>query len=72
MATPNNSPEMTFLEHLEELRWTLVRSAMAIAVGMTAAFIAKDFVFDKIVLVPKEPTFITCFLRFGSSNWYER
>ncbi len=50
---------MTFLEHLEELRWTLVRSAMAIAVGMTAAFIAKDFVFDKIVLVPKEPTFIT-------------
>ncbi|MEZ4740357.1 MAG: twin-arginine translocase subunit TatC [Flavobacteriales bacterium] len=50
---------MTFLEHLEELRWTLVRSAIAIAVGMLAAFIAKDFVFDHIILSAKEPSFIT-------------
>jgi len=50
---------MTFLEHLEELRWTLVRSAIAIAVCMVAAFIAKDFVFDRIVLAPKESSFIT-------------
>ena len=44
---------MTFLEHLEELRWTLVRSAIAIVVGMLAAFIAKDFVFDHVMLAPK-------------------
>lgn len=50
---------MTFLEHLEELRWTLVRSAIGIAVCMVAAFIAKDFVFDQIVLAPKEASFIT-------------
>lgn len=50
---------MTFLEHLEELRWTLVRSAIAVAVGMVVAFIAKDFVFDKIVLAPKEASFLT-------------
>jgi sec-independent protein translocase protein TatC len=50
---------MTFLEHLEELRWTLVRSAIAIAVCMVVAFIAKDFVFDTIVLAPKDASFIT-------------
>jgi len=50
---------MTFLEHLEELRWTIMRSAIAISVGMIAAFIAKDFVFDKIILAPREADFIT-------------
>lgn len=50
---------MTFLEHLEELRWTLVRSAIAIAVGMVACFIAKDFVFDQLILAPKDSSFIT-------------
>ena len=50
---------MTFLEHLEELRWTLVRSAIAIVVAMVAAFIAKDFLFDSVILAPKEPGFIT-------------
>lgn len=50
---------MTFLEHLEELRWTLVRSAIAIAVGMFACFFAKDLVFDHIILAPRESSFIT-------------
>ena len=50
---------MTFLEHLEELRWTLVRSAIAIVVAMLAAFMAKDFVFDQIILAPKHGGFIT-------------
>ena len=50
---------MTFLEHLEELRWTLVRSAIAIALCMVAAFIAKDLVFDRIVLAPRASSFIT-------------
>lgn len=59
LASPQAAHEMTFLEHLEELRWTLVRSAIGIAVCMVAAFIAKDFVFDQIVLAPKEASFIT-------------
>ncbi len=50
---------MTFLEHLEELRWTLMRSALAISVGMVACFIAKDFLFDSIILAPKDASFIT-------------
>ncbi|MBL7951967.1 MAG: twin-arginine translocase subunit TatC [Flavobacteriales bacterium] len=50
---------MTFLEHLEELRWTLVRSSIAIVLGMVGCFIAKDFVFDQVVLAPKDASFIT-------------
>ncbi len=50
---------MTFLEHLEELRWTLVRAAIAITVGMLGCFIAKDFLFDSIILAPKDASFIT-------------
>jgi sec-independent protein translocase protein TatC len=50
---------MTFLEHLEELRWTIVRSVAAIGVFMIAAFVARDFIFDQIVLAPKDPSFLT-------------
>jgi len=51
--------DMTFMEHLEELRWTLVRSVIAIVVCMLGAFLAKDLVFDSIVLAPKNASFIT-------------
>ncbi len=51
--------EMGFLEHLEELRWRLVKSAAAIMVFAVLAFIYKDIVFDGIILAPKDNTFIT-------------
>jgi len=51
--------EMSFLEHLEELRWHLIRSFAAIAVFSLLAFLAKDFVFGKIILGPSKPDFIT-------------
>lgn len=59
---------MTFLEHLEELRWTLMRSAIAVVLCMVAAFIAKDIVFDLIVLAPRGSSFITyrAFCAFGT------
>ncbi len=50
---------MSFWAHLEELRGHLVRSAIAIFLLAVAAFVAKDFVFDYIILAPKEPYFIT-------------
>lgn len=58
---------MTFLEHLEELRWTLVRSAIAVTVGFVLAFIFKGFVFEQVVLAAKDPRFITyrAFCRIG-------
>ena len=57
----SNSPEkeMSFLEHLEVMRWHLLRSITAIVILALVAFVFKDIVFDKIILAPKEPPFPT-------------
>ncbi|MDF1863773.1 MAG: twin-arginine translocase subunit TatC [Saprospiraceae bacterium] len=51
--------EMSFLEHLEELRWHLVRSIAAVFVIGIIVFLAKDFVFDKIIFAPRYDSFLT-------------
>ena len=51
--------EMSFLEHLEELRWHIIRSILAIVIFMIIAFIFKNFLFGTIILGPKSPDFIT-------------
>ena len=51
--------DMSFLGHLEVLRWTLVRSSLAIVAFGMIAFIMKDFIFNSILLAPKDPSFFT-------------
>lgn len=51
--------EMSFLDHLEELRWHLIRSTIAVLVISIIAFINKQIVFDQIIFGPKNPKFIT-------------
>jgi sec-independent protein translocase protein TatC len=51
--------EMSFLEHLEELRWHIIRSVLAIMFFMVIAFVFKTFIFDNIILAPKNPDFWT-------------
>jgi len=58
MAKKNMS-EMSFLDHLEELRWLLIRSTLAILVCATIAFFFSDFIFDQILFGPKNPDFVT-------------
>lgn len=60
--------EMTFLEHLEELRWHLVRAISSIFVFGIVVFMAKDFVFDKILFAPRYPDFLTYRAICGLSN----
>jgi len=55
--TKKNQDEMSFLEHLEILRWHILRSFVAIFIIAIAAFIFKDFIFGNIILAPKEPGF---------------
>ncbi|OYT16711.1 MAG: twin-arginine translocase subunit TatC [Bacteroidetes bacterium 4572_77] len=50
---------MSFWDHLRELRGHLVRSFVAIILLAIVAFINKDFVFNHIILAPKEADFIT-------------
>jgi sec-independent protein translocase protein TatC len=57
---PGNEPaEMTFLEHLEALRWHLVRVALAIVIFALLAFFNKEIIFDGIILAPKNADFWT-------------
>ncbi len=51
--------EMTFLEHLEELRWHLIRIFIAVVSGAVIAFMFKNVIFDNIILAPNNPGFIT-------------
>jgi sec-independent protein translocase protein TatC len=51
--------EMSFLEHLEALRWHIIRAVLAIAIMTVTAFIFKNLIFNKIILAPKNPDFFT-------------
>ncbi|MDP3360221.1 MAG: twin-arginine translocase subunit TatC [Lutibacter sp.] len=51
--------DMSFLDHVEELRWHLVRSSTAIFIFGIIAFLMKDFIFNKIIFAPKDASFIT-------------
>ncbi|MFC0875170.1 twin-arginine translocase subunit TatC [Saccharicrinis sp. FJH2] len=51
--------EMSFLDHLEELRWHIIRSLGALVVFAILAFLFKNIIFDKIILAPKMPEFWT-------------
>ncbi len=51
--------EMSFLDHLEVMRWHLLRSILAVVIMALVAFVFKEIVFDKIILAPKEPGFPT-------------
>ena len=48
MSTGNKS--MSFIDHLEELRWHLIRSLIAIFVFAIIAFISKGIIFGEIIL----------------------
>jgi len=58
--TSNNADgEMTFLQHLEELRWHIIRALVAVVAGAIIAFVFKNIIFDKVILAPNNPDFIT-------------
>jgi sec-independent protein translocase protein TatC len=56
---PPVEKEMSFFEHLEELRWHIVRSLIAIVVVGIGLFIFKDWYFSTILLGPTQPDFFS-------------
>lgn len=54
-----DSDNMSFLEHLEVLRWHLIRSAFAMVTMAMVAFLGKGILFDIIIFGPKQPDFFT-------------
>ena len=61
--------EMSFLDHLEDLRWHILRSFIAILIVGIGAFIFKDFIFDKIIFGPKDINFPTYKILCTISNF---
>lgn len=55
----NIEAEMSFFEHLEVLRWHIIRSVIAIVIFAILSFTFYDFVFDDIIMGPKKLDFWT-------------
>lgn len=51
--------EMGFLDHLEEFRWHLVRSLIAIILVSIGTFVGKKWIFDTLIFGPSKPDFFT-------------
>ena len=58
-ALPPVEKEMSFFDHLEELRWHIIRSMVAIVGVAIIIFLCKDFVFNTVLFGPKNPDFLS-------------
>ena len=61
---------MSFLDHLEDLRWHLIRIFIAIVVCGTVAFIFGTFIMDNIIMWPKKMSFPTYQWLCNISNFF--
>ena len=50
---------MSFIDHLEELRWHIIRAVLSILVFSIVAFFSKEIVFGVLILGPSKPDFWT-------------
>ena len=51
--------EMSFIDHLEALRWHIARSVVVWLVALIFVFFNIDWVFDKVIMAPSNPKFVT-------------
>lgn len=56
---PKEEKVMTFWDHLDELRWHIMRSLIAIVVLAIVAFFNREIIFDQIILAPSSSEFIS-------------
>ena len=61
--------EMSFLDHLEDLRWHLIRIITAVIIVATIAFIFSRFIFDEIIFAPLEMSFPTYDMLCRTANF---
>ncbi|MHB8339069.1 MAG: twin-arginine translocase subunit TatC [Ignavibacteriaceae bacterium] len=51
-STKKEEKEMTFLEHIEELRWRIIYSLIGVAIGALICWIFVDYLVDDVLLLP--------------------
>jgi len=52
IPTGEEPTEMSFFDHLEELRWRIIKAAIGVIIGMIVCWIFIDFIMDDIFLRP--------------------
>ncbi|TAF32398.1 MAG: twin-arginine translocase subunit TatC [Cytophagales bacterium] len=55
----SSEKDMPFLDHLEELRWHIIRALVGLLVVTVVAFTQADFLFGTVIFGPSRPDFIT-------------
>src|SRR5690606_6061017 len=55
----NLEAEMSFFDHLEILRWHIIRSVIAVAIFAVLAFSFYQVLFDNVIMGPKNADFWT-------------
>ena len=50
---------MSFIDHLEDLRWHVIRSVIAVLIGAILVFIYADFVVNEVLFAPTRADFIS-------------
>ncbi len=69
--TKKNINEMSFLDHLEELRWHLIRSTLAILITGSIAFVFSRYIFDVIIFGPLKMSFPTYSFLCKAANYID-
>jgi sec-independent protein translocase protein TatC len=55
----DDETEMSFIDHLEALRWHIVRAVLAIVVFAILIFVFIDWIFDNVIMGPTQSNFIS-------------
>ncbi|MBN8719443.1 MAG: twin-arginine translocase subunit TatC [Sediminibacterium magnilacihabitans] len=61
--------DMTFIDHLEELRMHIIRSVIAILIMAIIIFVYRNWIFDYIITGPINPNFISYRVLCQFSHW---
>jgi sec-independent protein translocase protein TatC len=65
----DDGEEMTFVDHLEALRWHIVRSLLAVIFLAIFIFVKMDWVFERVIAGPLQNDFISYLLLCRFSHW---
>lgn len=62
-------PAMTFMDHIEALRWHLIRSVLVWLAAAITIFVFIDWVYDNVILAPSSETFVTYGALCSFGHW---
>ena len=65
----SETAEMSFIDHLEALRWHIIRSVIAILIFAGVIFYFHEWVFDYIIAGPINPNFVSYTALCTFSHW---